>query len=254
MADRKSITNLNSWGLPCPPPPHFSLNIYYCVNPPVREYEKILTNVGSVSTRSNRPLRLQGKSATASVPVRSSNTTENLANSVISTTAADFSTYTSNCGLRTFDLDAPQRYSFLPLPETNRAKDQTINGVIATSTADFRSVSPTANPCTFIIRAPLRYNNSSPTVFYKIPIWNDNSTHEAQMSMGNNRYGLLTTSIAKSPATASEQIVINLFNDHHRTKSHSHEQQRNGLFDNEQRQVTNHATSLSTTAINYSLK
>ena len=46
----------------------------------VRKYEKVLTNNGSVSTRSNSPLRVQGtSSATASVPVRSSNTTENLA-------------------------------------------------------------------------------------------------------------------------------------------------------------------------------
>ena len=74
------------------------------------------------------------------------------------------------------------------------------------------------------------------------------------MSTGNNRYGLLTTSIAKSPATTSEQFVTNHFNDHHRTILQSHEQQRNSLFDNEQRQVTNHATSHPTTAINYSLK
>ena len=74
------------------------------------------------------------------------------------------------------------------------------------------------------------------------------------MSTGNNRYGLLTTSIANSPATISEQFITNHFNDHHRTNSQSHEQQRNSLFDNEQRQVTNHATSHAATAINYSLK
>ena len=51
----------------------------------VRKYENVLTNDGSVSTRSNSPLRVQGTSATASVPVRSSNTTESLANNFIST-------------------------------------------------------------------------------------------------------------------------------------------------------------------------
>ena len=70
----------------------------------VRKYEKVSTNDGSVSTRSNSPLRVQGTSATASVPIRSSNTTEHLANNFISTTAADFSTYTSTYGLSTFDL------------------------------------------------------------------------------------------------------------------------------------------------------
>ena len=74
------------------------------------------------------------------------------------------------------------------------------------------------------------------------------------MSTGKNRYGLLTTSIANSPATTSEQFVINHSNDHHRTILQAHEQQRNSLFDDEQRQVTNHATSHATTAINYSLK
>ena len=87
----------------------------------VRKYEKVLTNDGSVSTRSNSPLKMHGTSATASVPVSSSNTTENLANNFISTTAADFSTYTSTYGLSTFDLDAHQRYSFPPLPGTNGA-------------------------------------------------------------------------------------------------------------------------------------
>ena len=197
---------------------------------------------------------MQGTSAIASVPVRSSNTTENLANNFISTTAADFSTYTSTYGLSTFDLDAPQRYSFAPLPGTNRAMDQTVNGVITTSTTDFRSVSPSANPCTFNFRAPLRYNFSPPPDSNENHIWNDNSRLEAQMSTGNNRYGLLTTSIANSPATTSEQFVTNHFNDHHRTILQSHEQQRNSLFDNEQRQITNHTTSHPTTAINYSLK
>ena len=70
------------------------------------------------------------------------------------------------------------------------------------------------------------------------------------MSTGNNRYGLLTTSNANSPATTSEHFVTNHFNDHHRTNLQSHEQQRNSLFDNEQRQVTNHATSHPTNAIN----
>ena len=75
------------------------------------------------------------------------------------------------------------------------------------------------------------------------------------MSTGNNRYGLLTTSIANSPATtSSEQFVTNHFNDHHRTILQSHEQQRNSLFDNEQKQVTNHTTSHPPTAINCSLK
>ena len=197
---------------------------------------------------------MQGTSATASVPVRSSNTTENLANSVISTTTANFSTYTSTYGLSTFDLDAPQRYSFPPLPGTNRAVNQTTNVVIATSTTDFRSVSLTANPCIFNFQAPLRYNFSPPQIFNENPIWNDNSRHEAQITTGNNRYGLLTTSIANSPATTSEQFVINHFNDHNRTNSQSHEQQRNSLFDKEQRQVTNHASSYPITAINYSLK
>ena len=45
-----------------------------------RKNEKVLTNDGSVSTRSNSPLRVQSTSATASVPVRISYTTENLAN------------------------------------------------------------------------------------------------------------------------------------------------------------------------------
>ena len=165
----------------------------------------------------------------------------------ISNTAAAFSTYT-------FDLDAPQRYSFPSLPGTNRAIDQTIIGVINTSTIDFRSVSPSANPCTFNFRAPLRYNFSLPPASNENPIWNDNSRHEAQMSTGNNRYGLLTISIENSPATTSEQFVINHINDHHRTILQSHEQQRNSLFDNEQRQVTNHDTSHPTTAINYSLR
>ena len=218
------------------------------------ENEKVLTNDGSVSTRSNSPLRVQGTSVTASVPVRSSNTTENLANNFISTTAADFSTYTSTHGLSRFDLDAPQLHSFPPLPGTNRAIDQTINGVITTSTTDFRSVSPSANRCTFNFRHPLRYNFSPPPVSNENHIWNDNSRHEAQMSTGENRYGLLTTSIANSPATTSEHFVTNHFNDHHRTNLQSHEQQRNSLFDNEQRQVTNHATSHPTSAINYSLK
>ena len=57
----------------------------------VRKYEKVLTNDGLVSTRSNSPLRVQGTSTTASVPLRSSNTTESLANNFISTTAADVS-------------------------------------------------------------------------------------------------------------------------------------------------------------------
>ena len=196
---------------------------------------------------------MQGTSATASVPVRSSNTTENSANNFISTTAADFSTYTSTYGLSTFDLDAPQRYSFPPQPGTNRPIDQTINGDITTSTTDFRSVSPSTNPCTFNFRAPLRYNFSPPPVSSENHIWNDNSRHETQMSTGYNRYGLLTTSIANSPATTSEQFVTNHINDHHRTNLQSHEQQRSSLLDNEQRQVTNHATSHTTTAINYSL-
>ena len=193
---------------------------------------------------------MQDTSATAIVPVRSSNTTKNLANNFISTTAADFSTYTSTYGFSTFDLDAPQRYSFPPLPGTNSAIDQTINGVITTSTTDFRSVSPSANPRTFNFRAPQGYNFSPPPISNENPIWNGNSRPEAQMSTGNNRYGLLKTSIANSPATTSEQFVTNHFNDHHRTILQSHEQQRNSFFDNEQRQVTNHAT----TAINYSLK
>ena len=55
-----------------------------------KKNEKVLTNDGSVSTRSNSPFRAQNTSATANVPVRSSHTTRNLANSAISTTAADF--------------------------------------------------------------------------------------------------------------------------------------------------------------------
>ena len=140
-----------------------------------------------------------------------------------------------------------KRYSFPPLSETNRAIDQTINGVITTSTTDFRSVSPSANTCTFNFRAPLRYNFSPPPVSNENHIWNVNSRHEAQMSTGNSRYGLLTTSIANGPATTSEQLVTNHFNDHHGTVLQSHEQQRNSLFDNEQRRVTNHATSRPTT-------
>ena len=132
--------------------------------------------------------------------------------------------------------------------------DQTINGVITTSTTGFRSISPSANPCTFNFRAPLRYNFSPPPVSNENHIRNYNSRHEAQLSTGNNRYGLLTTSIANSPATTSEQFVTNHFNDHHRTILQSHEQQRNSLFDNEQRQVTNQTTRHPTTAINYSLK
>ena len=136
---------------------------------------------GSISTRLNSSFRVQGTTATASVPVRSSNTTENLANSVISTTAADCSTYTSTYGLSTFDLDTPQRYSFPSLPGTSRAIDQIIDGVAATSATYFRSLLPTASLCTFNFRAPLRYYFSPPPVSNENPIWSDNSKHEAQM-------------------------------------------------------------------------
>ena len=190
----------------------------------VRKNEKVLKNDGSVSTRSNSPLRVQGTSATASLPVRRSNTTENLANNFISTTAADFSSYTS------------------------------AYGVITTSTTDFRSTSPSAISCTFNFRAPLRHSFSPPPVSNSNHIWNDKSRHEAQMSTGNNRYVLLTTSIANSLAITSEQFVTNYFDDHHRTVLQSLEEQRNSLFDNDQRQVTNHATSHPTTAINCTLK
>ena len=132
-----------------------------------------------------------------------------MANGVISNTVADFSTYTSTYGVSTFDLHAPQRYSFPPLPGTKRAIDQTINSVIATSTTDFRSVSPTANPFIFNFRSPLQYNFSPPSVSNENPIWIDYSRHEAQMSTGNNRYRLLTNSIANSSAFTSEELVTN---------------------------------------------
>ena len=74
------------------------------------------------------------------------------------------------------------------------------------------------------------------------------------MSTGNNRYSLLTTSIANKPATTSEQFVTNHFNNHHGTNSLLHEQELNSLFNNEQRQVINHATSHPTLAIKYSSK
>ena len=106
--------------------------------------------------QSNNPLRVQGTSATASVSVRSSSTTENLANSVIRTTDADFTTYTSTYGLSTFDLDAPQCYSLPPLPGINRANDQTTKGVTASSTNGFRRVSPTAKLGSFNFSAALR--------------------------------------------------------------------------------------------------
>ena len=56
------------------------------------------------------------------------------------------------------------------------------------------------------------------------------------------------------PVTTSEQFVAKHFNDHHGNNSKSHDQQRNSIFGNEQRQFINLNTNHPTTGIEYSLK
>ena len=75
--------------------------------------------------------KVQDTSPSANVPLGSSNTTKNLTNRVISTTAANFSIYASTWDLSTFDLDAHQCNSFSHPLATSKAGNQANNSVTA---------------------------------------------------------------------------------------------------------------------------